>query len=298
MKYIYKSLNLIVTGLIIILGSSCSEPFDYEFENQVPLLVVEGKISNQPGPYYVRLSESISEVVISNYSRSHKNVSKAVPDALVRLNDGVGDTEILRYIGKREGVYPETEGWYIIENISGVVGRSYTLTIEWKGKTYISIDKMEAVPVIDKIGFRTKHLAAKNEDVDIPLIYFREPQDIKNYYLMYFSSEGYFGSNRNWVFSILNDDYLEAYVDGLEIDDGQSPSGQDFYMNINSGVKVDVYLESLSEPAYDFYRGVIDQFDADGGAFSPSPASPPSNISGGALGLFRASAVSIKTTIK
>jgi hypothetical protein len=286
--------NIILLGLILLGLSSCSEEFDFEFEEQEALLVVEGCITNQAGPYYVRLTQSLSEVVKPDYSFSFSSPEKPVTDAVVRISDDIGNSESLRYIGKREGMYPENEGWYVVENLQGVVGRTYTLAIEWKGEIYTARDRMEAVPEIEKIDFRTKHLEAKNEDVDIPLIYFHEPQGVKNYYLMYYSTNGFFGSNRNWAFSVLSDEFLEPYVNGLEVDDGQSPSGSDFYQTISPGSEVVVYLESLSQPAYEFYSGVINQFDADGGAFSPAPASPPGNISNGAMGLFHASAVSVK----
>jgi len=298
MKYIQHPICSIFILLLICFISSCSEIYEYEFESQAPLLVVEGLITNTTGPHYVRLTESINEVVKPDYSGSPVEITQPITGAMVTLSDDMGNTEELRYTGHQEGTYPETQGWYIIEEIEGAVGRTYTLTIEWNGKIYTAEDRMEPVPAIEKVGFKRKHLSAKNEDVDIPLIYFYEPQGVKNYYLMYYSVDGFFGSNRNWSFSILNDEFLDAHVDGLEMDDGQSPTGQDFYEYIGGGAQVDVYLESLSEPAYEFYRGVIDQFDADGGAFSPAPATPVGNISGGALGLFRASAVSKKSTTK
>lgn len=296
MKYTF--LNLIIASFMLLILSSCSEKYMFEFENQTPLLIVEGKINNQPGPYYVRLSESIEAVVTPNLSGSSKSASKGIINAQIRLNDDANHTETLRYIGNKPNVYPEETGWYVIENMTGTVGRTYTLTVVWNGKTYTASDKMEAVPTIEKIGFREKHLEAKNEDVIIPLIYFNEPQNVDNYYLIYFSEGGHVGSNRNWAFSILNDDHLEAYVDGLEIDDGQSPSGRDFYSFISDGTEVSVYLESLSKPAYEFYKGIINQFNADGGAFSSNPASPMTNVSGSAQGFFRASAVSVKSATK
>lgn len=295
MKNTYNLYSSIILGFILVLLSACSDEYDFKFEDQMPLLVVDGYVNNQDGPYFVRLSESIKEVINPNTSGSAQSVSKPIANAEVILSDDEGNSETLRYIGEKPNTYLQEEGWYIVENITGVVGRTYTLNIVWEGRSYAATDKMEAVPSIERIGFRTKHLEAKNEDVDIPLIYFNEPQDEKNYYLLYFSSNGYLGSNRNWAFSILNDDYLDAYVNGLEIDDGQSPSGRDFYSYIGEGTEVDVYLESLSAPAYEFYRGIINQFNADGGAFSPNPASPTTNVSGRAQGFFRASAVSVKS---
>jgi hypothetical protein len=49
---------------------------------------------------------------------------------------------------------------------------------------------------------------------------------------------------------------------------------------------------SLSEYAFKYYEALLKQFENDGGAYSPTPASPPTNLTGNALGYFRASAVS------
>ena len=100
------------------------------------------------------------------------------------------------------------------------------------------------------------------------------------------------GAIRVWSFSILDDEYLPSYVNGLNIDDGISPvSFEDFYYP-SAGSMATIRLLSLSPRAYNFYKSVISQFENDGGAYTPSPTSPPSNLSGNALGFFRASAVS------
>ena len=51
-------------------------------------------------------------------------------------------------------------------------------------------------------------------------------------------------------------------------------------------------MNSLTAEAFRFYEALINQFKDDGGVFKPSPASPPTNISGDALGFFGASALS------
>jgi hypothetical protein len=291
-----KSMNKIIFTLLLacLTMTGCVEEIDFQYENSEKRIVIDGSITNQPGPYYFHLSESITQIVTSENGGYNENMGKPVKNATVVLSDNAGNQEQLRFIGERTDIYDPSQGWYIAESMTGVVGRTYTLTVMWNEKTYVAVDKMKEVSVIDRIDFRTKHLEAKNEDVTIPLIYFHEPQDQKNYYLMYYTINGYKGNSRNWAFSILDDQYLNENVNGLEIDDGQSPSGRDFYYQISTGDKVAVYLESLSPTAYFFYKNLIEQFDSDGGAFSPNPASPPSNISNGGLGLFRASAVSVK----
>lgn len=289
-------MNKIIFTLLLacLTMTGCVEEIDFQYENSEKRIVIDGSITNQPGPYYFHLSESITQIVTSENGGYNENMGKPVKNATVVLSDNAGNQEQLRFIGERTDIYDPSQGWYIAESMTGVVGRTYTLTVTWNEKTYVAVDKMKEVSVIDRIDFRTKHLEAKNEDVTIPLIYFHEPQDQKNYYLMYYTINGYKGNSRNWAFSILDDQYLNENVNGLEIDDGQSPSGRDFYYQISTGDKVAVYLESLSPTAYFFYKNLIEQFDSDGGAFSPNPASPPSNISNGGLGLFRASAVSVK----
>ena len=48
---------------------------------------------------------------------------------------------------------------------------------------------------------------------------------------------------------------------------------------------------TLTKEAYEYNRALIQQFRTDGGGYSPSPASPPTNLDNGALGFFRTSAV-------
>jgi hypothetical protein len=48
----------------------------------------------------------------------------------------------------------------------------------------------------------------------------------------------------------------------------------------------------ITEPVYRYYVALSKQYNDDGGAFSPSPASPPTNFSGGAQGCFSAASVS------
>lgn len=132
-------------------------------------------------------------------------------------------------------------------------------------------------------------------DKYFPLLYFQEPQGIKNYYLIQlhneiFAQSGY--GNSTWQFSILSDTFLEPYVKALNVSTGFSPRGENFYPAYGEGDSIYVVLNSLTKEGYNYYKNIIDQFGNDGGAYKPTPASPPGNISNGGLGLFRASAVS------
>jgi hypothetical protein len=51
-------------------------------------------------------------------------------------------------------------------------------------------------------------------------------------------------------------------------------------------------MYSISKKGFNFWKAITEQIESEGGIFNPAPATPPGNISGGALGLFQASAVS------
>jgi hypothetical protein len=279
---------------------SCTEEFEFDFDSNAQILAVDGVLTDQDVDHYIRLTKSKNTLVNADFSGTSNSATQfeAIKDAIITISDDVGNTEVLSYIGIREDDYTNTEGYYKIENIRGIVGRTYTLKIELSGKLYQSVSILKAVPEIEQVTFKSKYLELKEETVTIPLLHFTEPQNTSDYYLLHYRVDGWGGSDRNWEYSIISDKYLTEQVNGLEIDDGQSASGHDFYREIPLGAEVEVFIESLTKDAYEFYKGIIDQFDSDGGAFSQTPASPPGNISNGALGLFRCSAVNSKSVIK
>lgn len=291
----YK-LYLLLIGIISIVA--CTEPIDINVSNQPVVPVVESLISNEAGPYYVRLSENIRRAVNPDTSVGDGDVdkvSKPIDDALVIISDKGFSVDTLEYIGEHpKPIDPNrvSNGWYKTSSkTKGIVGHTYSLRIEWKNMVVTAEETMLPVASIDSVTFRTKVLEAKGETVTIPLISFAEPQEEHNYYLLtYMIGE----SNRNgrvWPYSILDDKYLDSYVKELEVDDGQSPSGSDYYHNIGNKAAVEIYLYSLTPTAYLFYKHAINQFNADGGSFKPYPATPATNVKGG-MGYFRVSALS------
>jgi hypothetical protein len=54
-----------------------------------------------------------------------------------------------------------------------------------------------------------------------------------------------------------------------------------------------ITMQSLTSEAYNYYTVLMNQFKTDGGTYKPTPASPVSNISNGALGFFRASSTTV-----
>lgn len=319
MKYI---LIFIVLAILI---PSCIEDFDLNLPEAEPRLVVDGLITNKPGPYYIRLTKSKVINITSSWYSNTESVDP-VSDAVVVISDNTGQKDTLKYLSWDELEYTydyrygyiklikdaagnvidsivladpfdyNKQGFYKTSHLKGIPGTTYFLNVKYKEKEFVASAYMAPVPAIDSIGYLLKksEIVGKS-DKYFPLLYFKEPQGIKNYYLIQlqnanFSRIGY--GNSTWQFSILSDTFLEPYVNGFNVSTGYSPSGENYYPIYGVGDSIYVALSSLSKEGNDFYKNLIDQFGNDGGAYKPTPASPPTNISNGGLGLFRASAVS------
>jgi len=114
-------------SLFFIIGTialySCVEEYWPELEGSYEnLLVVDGKITNEPGPYTIQLSRS-SSLLDNDYN--------PLTGAIVVISDDAGNTETL--FESSPGNYKTS-----IIGMQGVIGRKYKLSISSDGKTYES----------------------------------------------------------------------------------------------------------------------------------------------------------------
>jgi hypothetical protein len=311
--------------LFLVSFSGCIEEYDLNSDKIEPRLVVEGLVTDQKGPYYIRLTESQT----GNYSNpdySNLDNATAVMNAQIIITDNVNqidtlipiDVNIDEYTLDRLGYYkllyddsgniidtlfledPATfshdRGYYKTKHLIGIPGRTYFIRVLSEGKEYKASAFMPPVPDIDSLGYIKKIQEKDGQEYYIPLLYFLEPQGIKNFYLIQLNDEistRTYSAATLWQFSILSDEFLQPYVNGLNVSLGATPRSIEYpwYME---GDSIYVALSSLTEDAYQFYKILLQQFKNDGGAYQPSPGSPPTNMSNGALGYFRASSISEK----
>ena len=310
-----RNRNIFIVFILLGVTYSCIKDYDLQLESTQTRLVVDARITNQDGPYLVRLTKSRlgldvepnqvndGDTVHSYYFQ--QDGTQAVKDAevfITDLNTLFTDTLVKCPTGTwnhREATnnYPAWStfevadtsilmGFYKTQSIKGIVGHTYALTIKWQGREYHAESFMPPVASLDSVQFKFTEGAVGKSDYNIPLIFFKEPQNERNYFLFITP-----GNNRVWPYSILSDEYLNDYVNGLDVCKGEAP---DYWMNGYPDTWMSDYfieMHSLTKEAYDYYKALIQQFRTDGGGYSPSPASPPTNMDNGALGFFRASAV-------
>jgi len=135
-----------------ILTLSCIDPINIvPKENAAGVLVVNGLITDQPGPYTVKLSNT------ANYVTINGNQIRQVIGAIVVISDDVGNIEILDEI--KPGTYQTS-----LSGIQGEVGRTYTLEITLPNKQQYCSEPQLLKPItkIDSLYFEFKYKTSRN----------------------------------------------------------------------------------------------------------------------------------------
>lgn len=127
-----------ILPLLYLMISACVDPIQYKVPPPDSQLVVDGFISDEPGPYTIKLSKTLA---IDAYLYNVKPVTGAT----VVLNSDAGDHEVLLEVA---------DGVYSTSTTQGVVGRAYKLEIIVNGKTYSSdAEKMPVAGEIQNVRF-------------------------------------------------------------------------------------------------------------------------------------------------
>lgn len=150
----YKQLAFLFA--LFLMTSSCVEEYWPDIDiNADQLLVIEGKISNFPGPYTVKLSKTRALTDL---------VQSPVNSAMVTIIDNLGNQEIL--IEKSSGIYESNT-----TGIQGIIGRSYKVKIQLaNGKVYesqfeelLNPIEVENVSVEESIKFAQNNMEVDQE---------------------------------------------------------------------------------------------------------------------------------------
>jgi len=293
-------------GLIFLLAQCISE-FDPGLVDETPQLVVDGLITDQPGPYTVRLMYSAAY--------SNNTITGIFPQpASVTLFDDAGNSEKLKYTSN--GFYSTS-----VNGMKGVIGYSYWIEIIFSdGKKYESRPELlGAVNQIDTIY--TEYVPLQSEFLRgkyATYIDATDPGGSRNYYKwswMHYEVKTLCGISYDFppltkvewsccqacwnvtrcegCINILSDEY----IDGKKI-------AKQFLLDIPYN-SVDPYFllvkqESLTQPAFKFWSTIRSLVSNSGGIFDTPPIAVEGNIFNTSdpeeivLGYFGASAVSLK----
>jgi hypothetical protein len=138
----------------VVLGSACVEPYNAPVITMERKLVVDGLITDAPGPYKVRL-------FMSSYLDEEMDKPIDVTNAVVTIVDDLGVEELLT---------EELPGEYVTSSMQGVVGRKYRLDIQLAdGKIYqSSVEEINPPGEIEKLYFEFRENSINQTDLTLP----------------------------------------------------------------------------------------------------------------------------------
>jgi len=252
-----RYINILITILTFsLLFSSCQKVIQLKLNTSPSQLVIQGDIYDQPGPYIINITKSVSF--------DQPNVYPAVTGASVTISDNVGNSELLA---------EKSPGNYLTASTEGVPGRTYHLSVIIDGQTYNASSTMPYPVSIDSIYY-TKSFFGKNK---ILTVKFLDPADSINYYRLV----EFIDNEQQSAFSIASDRLFQGSPIIFTF-----PAQDNNDNNLMSGEQINVWLESIDANVYEYFRTARRD-----GSQSTSPANPVSNISNGVLGYFSASSV-------
>jgi len=258
--------NIIKLLMLLVLFSSCEKEIDLDLDDRSGELVIDGNVTDQPGPYYVQLTKSVPFTQTNQYP--------AVTGAVVTISDQTGQQDQLVYEGN---------GRYKTTTLTSVPGNVYTLKVVVDGKTYTSSSRLPLVVPLDSLTQDSIKFGSEVRYAVRPI--YTDPATLGNSYRFIISVNGKSNKAYNLVTDNINNGKVNQRAFPIINDDDLE--------EVNKGDQITVEMHGLDLPVYTYYNALA-EITGRGGV---TPANPPSNISGGALGRFSAHTVSKKSMV-
>ncbi len=263
MNSIFKKLFIV---LIITVAYSCKKEITINLNDASPQTIIEGVITNIPGPYQVQITKSV------NFSSS--NIFPAVTGAIVIITDE--ENHLIDTLS--EGL----PGIYKTHAIKGISGHTYDLYVSASGQKFTSTSVMPFPVALDSITFIHNSFFGVNSINSVPN--FRDPAGISNYY--------------SFTQTVNRKTIKGTFIFDDRLSDGKYITQQLFLDSayIKVGDTVSLSMNCIDKNVWNYFN-VLEQISQNNGGASVTPANPASNISNNALGYFSAQAVQTKSKI-
>ena len=203
-----------------------------------------------------------------------------VADAIVEVSDNLGN--VFNYTHNPEG-YDSLQGYYFSDQkYAGQEYAIFQLNVTVDNQLFSASDTLRPITTIDSLSIQLDDDAVKDSEnegkIYQVILYAKEPQETVDFYYFKFYRDGILDNDSDGNVFVFDDKVLGGSLDGLP-----SP------ILFREGELAGVEIYSLTREQFVYFTDLANILNSDGGMFSPPPANPRSNISGGALGLFQVS---------
>lgn len=257
--------NIISIISVALLLTSCEKIVDLKYKDNPAKIVIEGNITNEAGPYFVKITKSIKLTETGAYP--------TVNNATVTISDNVGNSETLAADGN--GVYKTTA-------LNGVTGRTYTLTVQVEDQTYTAQSTLQPKVPFDSIRVEKNVFTGETEYNLIPV--YNDPV-IK-------------GNNYRFVVSLNSKLINQHLIQNDEVKNGAVNAARleinlDDDLKFKAGDLISITMQCIDAKVALYYKTLALMGDSGPGG-GTTPNNPPTNISNGALGVFSAHTMETK----
>jgi len=252
-------MNKFVICLIIsfIALGACTKTIDLAVHNSSPVYVIQGNVTDQPGPYQVKITQTVGFY--------NNNQYPGVPGATVTITDGAGHTDRLKDNG---------DGTYSTTTLQGTAGQTYALQVLIGKDTFTATSTMPSRVNLDSIVIQPVLNGGKTVLAALPQ--FVNPKGpAVAYYFFDQTIDGYLDQTLYY--------WNSQYSMGLENAFNLERQSSDSTLHVGDTVRIE--MQCLDLPMYNYWSG-LDQSSS--GGVQGNPGNPVTNLTGGALGYFSA----------
>lgn len=290
--------RFVLLAFIIICFIGCEKKVEFNLKDASELLTVDASIENGQYPVVI-LTKSLnyfSKITVDVLTQS------LIKDADVYISDSINTYKLKQYDILLPGNIPfslyTSDPLDPASIIKGELGKTYQLTIVWKGEAYTSVT---AIPLLRKtIDSLWWVKAPGTPDTSKKVVIRAKVTDPPGFgdYARYFTKVNT-GSFLPGLSSVFDDQLVNGTTYTVDVDRGVDRNADlDFeeYGFFKKGDTVTVKFSNINKATFDFWRTVEYSYSSIGNPFS-SPTKIMGNISNGALGYFGGYANQFKTII-
>ncbi|ASK32326.1 hypothetical protein CEY12_20560 [Chryseobacterium sp. T16E-39] len=254
--------NIFFVTLFLLLLSSCVNEIDLNLTDKSGNIVIEGNITDQPGPYIIRITRSTGMIQNSQY--------QIVTNAKVIVSDNTSQTETLTYAG---------DGKYQTTDFKGVAGRTYTLQVEADGKQYSAQSTMPTA--VDFEDLKQDSFIPEGRITYKLLPIFKDPPALGNRYLFNIIINNY-----DKKYKLFSD-----YVNNGTLNQKAITLPNSGFNAVKVGDVIEVEMQCIDNNIFAYYNTFLKIIENNDVNFDASSSNPSSNITNGGLGYFSAHSV-------
>ncbi|MFV9551865.1 DUF4249 domain-containing protein [Algibacter sp. PT7-4] len=237
--------------LCLIGFTSCTDVIDVSVPSAKPRLVIEASLDWQKGT--AGNNQTIKLSTSTPYFEN--NTNSIVTGASVKVINNNSNAEYI--------FTDQNDGTYTVSNFIPVINNSYTLEVVYNNETYSASETFKSVSPIKRVE-QSLEGGFDDEVLDVS-IYWDDPEDEENYYLIRFIEQGD-------LFPIY-EDFPDEFVNGNEIEEffEKDRDTEDDQEEFNPGDVVEIKLYGISKQYDNYISLLIEQYDSGGNPYSAIP---------------------------